>query len=82
MSMYKIIGKRKVDFVTEDSLSRHIVGSTVWYGIEMDSVEGYQVEKAFVSPDVVAYKDIPVDEVVDITFNHKGKITSIDAVII
>ena len=79
--MYKIFGKRKVDF-TDEVTSRRIVGTTIWYGILADSVEGYQVEKAFISPDVVAYKDIPVDEEVDISFNHKGKVTSIDVTII
>lgn len=79
--MYKIFGKRKVDF-TDEATSRRIVGTTIWYGIMVDSVEGYQVEKAFISPDVVAYKDIPVDEEVDISFNHKGKVTSIDVTII
>lgn len=78
--MYKIFGKRKVDFTTDDS--RRIVGTTVWYGILMDSVDGYMVEKAFISPDVVAYKDIPVDTEVDITFNHKGKVVAIDLVVI
>lgn len=79
--MYKIFGKRKVDF-TDDATSRHIVGTTIWYGIEVDSVEGYQVEKAFISPDVMAYKDIPLNEEVDILFTYKGKICAIDTSII
>ncbi len=80
--MYKIFGKRKLDFVADDG--RNIIGTTIWYGIKSvtGSVEGWQVERAFVSPDVSAYKDIPVDEEVDITFNHKGKVVAIDASII
>lgn len=79
--MYKIFGKRKVDF-TDDATSRRIVGTTIWYGILADSVEGYQVEKAFISPDIIAYKDIPLNEDVDIMFNFKGRIVAVEASII
>ena len=78
--MYKILGKRKLDFTADDG--RHIVGTTIWYGMESDSVEGYQVEKAFISPDVMAYKEIPLNEPVEISFNFKGRIQSIDVVIL
>lgn len=77
----RIIGKRKVDF-TDEANARHIVGTTIWYAMEVDSVEGYQVEKAFISPEVMAYKDIPIDVDVEIFFNYKGKISSIDVAII
>ena len=77
----RIIGKRKVDF-TDEANSRHIVGSTIWYAMEVDSVEGYQVEKAFISPEVMAYKEIPLDVEVDILFNYKGKISAIEVAII
>lgn len=79
--MYKIFGKRKLDFTADDS--RRIVGTTVWYGILLDSADsdGFMVNKAFVSPDVIAYKDIPVDSEVDIMFDFKGRIKSIDIIL-
>ena len=80
--MYKIFGKRKLDFTADDS--RRIVGTTVWYGILLDDAadcDGFMVNKAFVSPDVIAYKDIPVDTEVDILFDFKGRIKAIDIIV-
>lgn len=77
----RIYGKRKLDFMTTDEPPRHILGTTIWYGVKNDGVEGVQVEKGFVSADKVAYKDIAVDTDVDITFDYKGRIDSIDMIL-
>lgn len=76
-----IQGKRKLDFLTSDEPPRHIMGTTIWYNVQNKDVEGFQVEKGFVSADKVAYKDIPVGVAVDITFDFKGRIENIDMVL-
>lgn len=71
-----ILGKRKVDFSTDDG--RNIVGTTVWLGFDDDSdVEGLYSEKTFLSNSVASYKDLAVGADVDVTYNRKGKVISI-----
>ena len=71
-----ILGKRKVSFIADDG--REISGTTVYLGFEDDEeVEGMVCEKTFLSHSVVAYKDLVVGADVEVTYNRKGKVTSI-----
>ena len=85
----KIFGKLALNFTADDG--RQIVGTNIWYGVPLadpnggkkaGTAEGYKVLKTFIAPDVATYDNIPIDEEVEITFNYKGKVVAIDALII
>ena len=85
----KIFGKLALNFTADDG--RQIVGTNIWYGVPLadpnggkksGTAEGYKVMKAFISPDVATYDDIPIEEELELTFNYKGKIVGIETSII
>ena len=71
-----ILGKRKVAFTADDG--REISGNTVYLVFEDDEeVECMVCEKTFLSNSVANYKDLTVGADVEVTYNRKGKVTSI-----
>lgn len=71
-----LLGKRKVAFTADDG--REISGTTVYLGFDDDNdVEGMVCQKEYISDSVAIYKDLTVGKELEVTYNRKGKISSI-----
>lgn len=75
-----LLGKRVVDFTAEDG--RRVCGFTLYIGHESDdtTVDGFIVEKVFVSSEKVAVKDLTVGSDINVEFNNRGRVIAVSAI--
>lgn len=73
MEKWNVIGYQHVEFDTSDG--KHISGTNLFLCRQRPKVVGSECWKVFVTPDKMDCdeNDIPIDGIVDISFNRYGK---------
>lgn len=71
----KLVGVMPVDF--SNSNGERICGNNLFVAFKDENVQGMRTEKFFVKDEVMLPEQIKINDVLDISFNHKGKIESI-----
>lgn len=70
----KLIGVQDINFTNNKGES--IRGTNIFCAFNDDNVEGLRTEKFFLK-DGIALKDIKLNDIIEITFNMKGKVEMI-----
>ena len=71
----KLIGVMNVNFTNNNGEA--IQGKSIFVAFRDENVTGLRAEKFFVKPEISFPKDLKIDDIIEISFNHKGKIESI-----
>ena len=74
--MAKLIGLMGVNFI--NSNGEEVKGINIFTAFEDKNVQGLRTEKFFVKADITLPKDTKINDTLNISFNHKGKIESIE----
>lgn len=68
----KLVGVGRIDF--SNSNGERICGNNLFVAFKDENVQGMRTEKFFVKEEVALPEPIKINDVLDISFNHKGKI--------
>lgn len=71
----QLVGMMEVRF--SDNRGQEINGKSIFTAFQDENVEGLRTEKFFVKAGISLPKDIKINDMIDISFNHKGKIEMI-----
>lgn len=72
----KIVGVQNLNFTNNSG--EVIKGMNIFVAFKDENVEGLRTEKFFLKDGLNIPKDIKSSEMIDISFNHKGKIEMIN----
>lgn len=73
-----LLGVQKINFTNNDG--EVINGTNIFVAFADENVKGYRTEKFFVKENIALPKGIQINDTIDLSFNHKGKIESINKV--
>lgn len=71
----KLMGVMKVDFTNNKGES--VSGVNLFVAFKDENVDGLHTEKVFVRSDIALPKDIKVNDILEVSFNHKGRVMGI-----
>lgn len=71
----QIVGTQALDFKTDNG--ERITGNNLFVLYEDENVTGLKASKVFVKEGVNLPKDVKLNDMVDISFNMKGKVEAI-----
>lgn len=71
----KLIGVMEIDFSNDNN--EQIQGTNIFVAFDDANVTGLRTEKFFLKQDISFPKETKINDTLDLTFNHKGKIESI-----
>lgn len=72
----KLLGVQDISF--KDSEGRSIVGTNIFCGYADENVQGIRTDKFFLKEGIDLPKDTKLNEILNISFNQKGKVESIE----
>ncbi len=72
----RLIGTQEIGFLNSTTGER-IQGVNIYTAFPADGVDGLRTEKFFLKESVSLPKDTKINDMIDIAFNYKGKIESI-----
>ncbi len=71
----KLLGIQIVDFINKQG--EHITGCNLFVCHKDDKVDGLCTAKFFVNGNILLPKDMAINDTINVSFNHKGKILGI-----
>lgn len=71
----KLVGVMLVDF--SNASGEKISGTNLFVAFKDENVQGMRTEKFFVKDGIALPEQMKINDVLDISFNHKGRIESI-----
>lgn len=71
----KLIGVMDVNFTNNNGEAIH--GTNIFVAFKDENVEGFRTEKFFLKNGISLPKDTKLNDTIDLSFNHKGKIEMI-----
>ena len=71
----KLVGVMPVDFTNANS--ERISGTNLFVAFKDENVQGMRTEKFFVIEEIAVPDQTKINDILDISFNHKGRIESI-----
>ncbi len=71
----KLLGVMEISFTNNQNET--VQGLNVFLAFPDSNVEGMRSEKFFLRDNIVLPKEVKINDVVDVSFNYKGKIESI-----
>lgn len=74
----RLIGAQGISFT--DPNGKEIKGMNIFTAFEDEQVEGLRCERFFLKEGISLPKDTKINDMLDITFNYKGKIEMIQKV--
>lgn len=74
----KLLGVMKVSFTNNQNEA--VQGTNIFVAFQDENVEGLRAEKFFLKDSIALPKETKINDVVDIVFNFKGKIESINKI--
>lgn len=72
----KIVGVQNVNFTNNSG--EVIRGMNIFVGFKDENVEGLRTEKFFLKEGISLPKETKLNDTIDLSFNHKGKIEMIN----
>lgn len=72
----RLIGTQEIGFLNS-STGERIEGVNIYTAFPADGVDGLRTEKFFLKESISLPKDIKINDMIEIAFNYKGKIESI-----
>lgn len=72
----RLIGTQEIGFLNS-STGERIEGVNIYTAFQADGVDGLRTEKFFLKESISLPKDIKINDMIEIAFNYKGKIESI-----
>lgn len=72
----KLVGVMDVNFTNSNGEEIH--GTNIFVAFKDENVEGLRTEKFFLKAGILLPKDTKLNETIDLSFNHKGKIEMIN----
>ena len=74
--LFDLLGVQQLDFTAQDG--RQITGKTLFVAHSDERVIGKRTDKLFLNPSVPAPKSLTPGMTLDISFNQRGKIESVE----
>ncbi len=71
----KTVGFQPINFTNANG--EQIQGTNLFVAFKDDNVQGLRTEKFFVKSEIALPEQTKVNDILEISFNHKGKIESI-----
>ncbi|WP_300382440.1 hypothetical protein [Clostridium sp.] len=71
----KLVGVQNINFTNNSGES--IKGTNIFVGFKDENVEGLRTEKFFIKDGIALPKETKLNDTIDLSFNHKGKIEMI-----
>ena len=71
----KLVGVMPVDFTNANG--ERISGTNLFAAFKDENVQGMRTEKFFVKEEIALPEPTKINDILDISFNHKGRIESI-----
>ena len=71
----KLVGVMPVDFTNANS--ERISGTNLFVAFKDENVQGMRTEKFFENEEIALPEQTKMNDILDISFNHKGRIESI-----
>lgn len=71
----KLVGVMPVDFTNANG--ERISGTNLFIAFKDENVQGMRTEKFFVKEKIALPEQTKINDILDISFNHKGRIESI-----
>lgn len=71
----KLVGVQNINFTNNSGES--IKGTNIFVGFKDENVEGLRTEKFFLKDGIALPKETKLNDTIDLSFNHKGKIEMI-----
>lgn len=71
----RILGKQAINFTNNSG--EEVVGTNIFVAFKDASVDGLAVSKFFLKNDISLPENTKLNDMLEISFNHKGKIESI-----
>ena len=71
----RLEGVQKISFT--NSAGEEISGMNIYVAFQDENVEGLKTEKFFLKSNISLPKDTKINDMLEISFNYKGKIESI-----
>ncbi|WP_437629396.1 hypothetical protein [Clostridium paraputrificum] len=72
----KLVGVQPVNFTNNSG--EVIKGMNIFVGFKDENVEGLRTEKFFIKEGISLPKETKLNDTIDLSFNHKGKIEMIN----
>ena len=72
----RVLGIQPVNFTNNNG--EKVEGKNIFTAFQDENVEGLRTEKFFVKAGIPLPKDIKVNGMIDIVFNHKGRVEHIN----
>lgn len=74
--LVKIVGVQNLNFTNNSG--EVIKGMNIFVGFKDENVEGLRTEKFFLKEGISLPKETKLNDTIDLSFNHKGKIQMIN----
>lgn len=71
----KLVGVQPIHFTNNNGET--INGTNLFCAFKDENVQGMRTERFFIKPEIALPEQIKINDVLEISFNHKGKIESI-----
>ncbi len=72
---FKLVGIQRLDF--KNSAGEQISGTNIYCAYQDENTEGARTEKFFLKEGVALPQGIKVNDLIDVSFNMKGKVESV-----
>ena len=72
----QLVGVQHINFINNNGEA--INGTNLFVAFKDENVEGFRTEKFFLKDGITLPKDTKLNETIDLSFNHKGKIEMIN----
>lgn len=71
----RLLGVQAISFSNKDGDT--IKGTNIYVGFEQEDVQGLKTEKLFLKEEIALPKDTKLNDVLDLSFNMRGKVESV-----
>lgn len=71
----KLVGFQPINFTNNNGET--INGTNLFCAFKDENVQGMRTERFFIKPEIALPEQTKINDVLEISFNHKGKIESI-----
>ena len=75
--LYTILGFRELDFIASDG--KQVIGTQFFGKFKDPDVIGEKTDKLFVRPEIDLPPNLKVGDIIDVSYNNRGKVESIRA---
>ena len=74
----QLIGAKKLQFKSQNG--QEISGTNLYVAFPEENTEGLRAERFFLKDSIELPKDVRLNDKIDISFNHKGKIEAVSKI--